>query len=289
MDAQELANQAEGLFSLPEVSRRLSVLLGDEKFALPEIAELISYDPVLLGRLLTTVNQPPYRGPEVDNASDAVARIGLKDLRTLVMSTEAVQAFRGLPRDLVDMNNFWHHSVCTGLAAESLAFKIEGAEPTRLFVGGLMHDIGQLPIYQLLPGLARQVLEKAGKSEYYRYRAEKEIIGEEMTHAHVGGALIRKWNLPSALWEMVSFHHEPRRAVDYPLEVSIVHISTAIANCIEPSWNRGQLAAAEVHIDAYAWEKTGLSRAVIEPIVDQINIESFTVLDIIDPESLQMF
>ena len=25
------------------------------------------------------------------------------------------------------------------------------------------------------------------------------------------------------------------------------------------------------------------------PIVDQINIESFTVLDIIDPESLQMF
>ena len=289
MDAQELVNQAEGLFSLPEVSHRLSALLEDENFALPEIAELISYDPVLLGRLLTMANQPPYRGLEVDSVSDAVARIGLKDLRTLVMSTKAVQTFRDLPPDLVDINNFWHHSVCAGLAAESLAFKCEGAEPTQLFVGGLMHDLGQLPIYQSLPDLARQVLEKAGKSEYYRYRAEKEIIGTEMTHAHVGAALIHKWNLSAALQEMVAFHHEPRKAVNYPLEVSIVHISTAIANCIEPSWNRAQLDATRVNIDSFAWETTGLSPKVIEPIVDQINMESFTVLDIIDPESLQMF
>ena len=192
MDAQELASLAEGLFSLPEVGNRLATLLEDENFALPEIAELISYDPVLLGRLLTTANQAPYQGPAVDNVTDAVTRIGLKDLRTLVMSTEAIQTFANLPPNLVDMNNFWHHSVCTGLAAESLAYRCEGAKPTRLFVGGLMHDIGQLPIYQALPGLARQVLEKAGKSEYYRYRAEKEILGEEMTHAHVGAALMRK-------------------------------------------------------------------------------------------------
>ena len=137
MDAQKLANHAEGLFSLPEVSNRLATLLEDESFALPEIAELISYDPVLLGRLLTTANQAPYQGPVVDNVSEAVARIGLKDLRTLVISTKAVQTFSDLPPDLVDMNNFWHHSVCTGLAAESLAFKCGATEPTQLFVGGL--------------------------------------------------------------------------------------------------------------------------------------------------------
>ena len=289
MDAQKLANHAEGLFSLPEVSNRLATLLEDESFVLPEIAELISYDPVLLGRLLTTANQAPYQGPEVDNVSEAVARIGLKDLRTLVISTKAVQTFGDLPPDLVDMNNFWHHSVCTGLAAESLAFKCEATEPTQLFVGGLMHDIGQLLIYQLFPDLSRQVLEKASESEYYRYRAEKEILGEEMTHAHVGAALMRKWNLSPVLQEMVAFHHEPRRAVNYPLEVSIVHISTAIASCMEPSWGRGQQDISGLNVDGFAWETTGLSPKVVEPIADQINMESFTVLDIIDPDSLKMF
>jgi HD-like signal output (HDOD) protein len=114
-------------------------------------------------------------------------------------------------------------------------------------------------------------------------------MGEEMTHAHVGAALMRKWNLSPVLQEMVAFHHEPRSAVHYPLEVSIVHISTAIANCIEPSWNRGHQHASQLHIDSFAWETTGLSPEVIEPVADQINMESFTVLDIIDPDSLMMF
>ncbi|MCP3869066.1 MAG: HDOD domain-containing protein [Gammaproteobacteria bacterium] len=289
MNAHDIVESANGLCTLPEVTARLMVLLDDEDPSRQKITELISYDPVLMGRLLSAVNNPPYHGPPLDNATDAVERLGLSDLRKLVQTVQTTGTFKGIPIELVDMNNFWHHSICTALAAESLAYQSGIIEPSQLFVGGLMHDIGQLPIYQVVPDLARQVLRKSGTTEYYRYRAEKEILGEEATHAHVGAVLMRKWGLSPAVREMVEFHHEPKKAVHFPREVSIIHIATAIANCVEPSWNVSEKETTEVQVSAFAWETTGLSPEVVSPTANKINLESFTILDIVDPDSLHMF
>jgi putative nucleotidyltransferase with HDIG domain len=286
-----LSARTLGLFSLPVIYQRLTDLLDDldSKTGREEIAEVIGHDPVLTARVLKAANSARYqRSHQINTVYDAVSTISDDDLRTLITTTTAIDAFSHIDTDLVDMDNFWNHSVCCGLAARILAEKCQLVECDRAFVAGILHDIGQLVIYHTVPALARQVLEKAGEPEEYRYRAEKEVIG--ITHAEVGAELLKVWGFPDYLVEVVNFHHEPDKARNYPIETSLVHISTGVVNRIEPSWKMS-LAQREsiAHINPYAWSITGLSPAIIHSTLEDINIESFGVMCLIDPKSMFIF
>ena len=151
-----------------------------------------------------------------------------------------------------------------------------------------MHDIGQLPIYSRLPDLARQVLAKAGEPEAYRYRAEQEIIG--FTHAQVGAEMMRWWRLPDSLWEPVAFHHEPGQATRFPVETAIVHIATNIGNAIEPSWKTGGDLEKSVHsINPMVWSVTRLSPDDIEPVLTEVIMRSFDVMETVSPDALTIY
>jgi len=289
VDASELINETSVLFSPPIVYRRLAELLDEPKQYQDEIAEIISHDPGLIARVLKAANDVPYAAKQkIGDVCDAIAAINADDLRTLITTATAVETFSHVDTDLVDMNNFWNHSISCGLAAQVLAERCGHANPDQVFIAGVLHDIGQLVIYHALPELATRVLRKAGEAESYRYRAEKEIIG--FTHAEVGAELINSWGLPDNLAEVVQFHHEPEKAVNHPLETALIHISTGVANQIDPSWKmdlagRDSLSAISPH----AWAVTGLSPDVIHPTLENIGVESFGVLCLIDPESMLIY
>lgn len=288
MDVGKLIDSVGGLFSLPEVCQQLTRLLAEDRHDATDIAELISCDPVLTARLFDIVNKQSLSGEPAETVSEAVARIDTDDLRWLLSSTAATSSFEQVDTAMVDMENFWHHSVCCGLAAESLARRCRLENPQRLFVAGLMHDIGQLVIYQAMPELAVKVLEKAGEVESFRYRAEKEIMG--ITHAEVGGALARRWRLPAMIEEVLAFHHEPRKAVEFVLETSIVHISTAIANCVEPSWKMDpERQDVERQTSPFAWQITDLAPSVVDAVLGDVGMESLNVLSVIDPRSAMIY
>lgn len=287
MDARTLVDKVEGLFSLPEVCQQFSRLLEDECSDL-ELAELIGYDSVLAARLFSLANDGRLYSQPAESISEAISRVGKDRLRRLMASTTATNVFANVESDIVAMDNYWHHSVCCALACESLARQSDLEAPQRLFIAGLMHDIGQLVIYQVLPDLAIEVLRKAGEQESYRYRMEQEIIG--ITHAAVGQELLSRWQLPMLVQKVVEFHHEPQLAGEYAVEASIVHIATAVANCVEPSWKSGgkEYDAAR-QITPFAWVTTGLSPDVIDATVSEISIESLNVLSVVDPDSAMIF
>jgi len=289
MDVRTLVDQVEGLFTLPEVCQQLSRLLDDDESAdIDDLAELISYDPVMSARLFGIANAPLYSGQPVDNISAAIAKVGTDRLRALLVSTTATNVFADVDSKIVGMDNYWHHSVCCALACESLARQLDLEAPKRLFIAGLMHDIGQLAIYQVIPDLAIKVLREAGELESYRYLMEKNIIG--FTHAAVGRELLSRWQLPLMIQEVIEFHHEPQLAGEFAVEASIVHISTAVANCVEPSWKTGgEEHDAARQINPFAWHTTGLSPDIIDATVSEINMESINVLSVVDPASTMIF
>lgn len=287
MDARTLVDEIEGLFSLPEVCQQFNRLL-DDKSSDVELAEFIGYDSVLTARLFNLANDNRLYSRPAESISEAILRVGTDRLRRLMASTTATNVFANMESDIVAMDNYWHHSVCCALACESLARQSDLADPQRLFVAGLVHDIGQLAIYQVLPDLAVEVLRKAGELESYRYRMEQEIIG--ITHAEVGQELLARWQLPMFIQKVVEFHHEPQLAGEYAVEASIVHIATAVANCVEPSWKSGgkEYDAAR-QVNPFAWVATGLSPDVIDATVSEISIESLKVLSVVDPDSAMIF
>jgi len=281
-NVESMVDQVDTLLSLPQVCQHLSRILEAGRVEPSRLAELIACDPTLTARLFQLANAPEARHPPVETISEAIARIGTDRLRQLLASSPGTSVFREIDPAIVDREDFWHHSLCCALASSSLARQAGMESPGRMFLPGLLHDIGQLIIYEANPRLAARVLTDSRELESYRYQMEKTLLG--VTHAQAGRELLRRWRLPEMVQRAVEFHHEPGLAGAFLLESSIVHIATAIANCVEPSW-KVSMRRQDVlrQINPVAWEATGLTPAVIDPTVREFCIESIDVLAEVDP------
>ena len=92
----------------------------------------------------------------------------------------------------------------------------------RLFVSGILHDIGRLIIYKKLPHAAVEAIYYAKANQVPLYVAENEVIG--FTHPLVGGLLLRAWKFPEPLVATVSCHHLPS-ACPGSIEPALLHVA----------------------------------------------------------------
>jgi len=280
MTAKELVAGVTDLLSFSAVYFRVNELLQDPRSSAQELGEVISHEPGLATRLLKIVNSAYYIFPrKIDTLSRAVTIVGIRELEALVLATVAVDAFNRISTDLVDMSTFWHHSVYCGLVARLLARHCGVLHTERLFVAGLLHDVGQLVIYHQIPKLARQALAAAEPSDDGLYRAEQDLLG--FTHSDVATELFEIWGLPTAIKEAAAFHHEPGRAREFPLETALVHLANSAANTVEPGRN---IVECHPTRDAQAWQLTGLSEYDLECAMADANEQFLDVVRIVSPD-----
>jgi putative nucleotidyltransferase with HDIG domain len=270
-DIVELVKGVGGLVTLPDVFIRINRLVEDPNSTTTDIAKVVRQDPSFTVRLLRVANSPLYGlSSTVDTVSKAVAIIGTNQIRNLALSTSIASSFAGLPNDLVSMDNFWRHSLYCALTARILARQAHKCDPEAVFTAGLLHDIGELVIFNRLSALAKEVLLLVLDSadELPVYEAEWEIMGFD--HAQVGGELARQWHLPALLEECIAYHHSILEAQRYPRETALVHIANILALMAEVD----TLDVGDVQpIDPRAWEITGLSEDIIEPAVREAQSE----------------
>lgn len=224
-----LLDDVEGLVSPPDVCMRVFELIHSPLTGTREIAAVVGVDPNLTVRLLRIANSAFYGfSGKIDTISRAVTVIGTTELYQLVLSVSAVQTFTNIPNELVKMDTFWRHSIYTGLLARALAVRASVLHPERLFVAGLMHDIGSLVLYHQHPEAMRDILLLAEGDEEVLYQAELERF--QFTHAGVGGELMNRWRLPVELVEAVTWHHEPEKAEQASMEAHILHLAGHLVN-----------------------------------------------------------
>ena len=227
---KEVVDSVGELVSLPETYVKINELLDDPDATAADLGKVISQDPALTARMLRIANSPFYgMSREIDNISKAVRVIGMQKIHDLVLATSVAKAFNGLPNDLVTLKNFWTHCIYCGLIAKALAVSSKHESAETLFAAGMLHDIGQLVIFNKLPELSHKVLTDAieDPTEPEIYALERQFMGFD--HCQVGGELARKWNLPKLLQECIEFHHEPDQAQEFPREVAIIHIANRLA------------------------------------------------------------
>jgi HD-like signal output (HDOD) protein len=261
LDPDKLVRDVATLVSLPEVVVRSNELVDDPKRSAEDIGQVVSQDAALTARLLTLADSAMFgMQRKVDSVVQPIAVLGTRQVRDLTLGLSAVRAFTGIPNDLVSMGSFWHHRVLCAVAARALAGECARGRPDSSFVAGLLHDIGQLVIFNTLPAGSRRALLMTidAPTEPDLYLCEREILGFD--HARVGGALARRWRLPPSLVECIEFHHEPGRAGAQPLDVVIVHIANTAAVPAETESDGFEDAPA---IAPVALEVTGLSSAQV--------------------------
>jgi putative nucleotidyltransferase with HDIG domain len=228
--ASDLVKDIGGLITLPDVYLRITRLIDDPNSSAADIAKAVNQDPSFTIRLLRVANSALYRFPSaVDTVAKAVSVIGTSQVRNLALSMSVASSFDGMLNELVSMPNFWRHSLYCALISRHLARQAGRCDRDALFTAGLLHDIGELVIFNRLPEQAKEslLLVLDSQDELPIHAAEHQVIGFD--HSAVGGELARQWNLPPLLEECIAHHHEIAGARQHPREVALVHIGNVLA------------------------------------------------------------
>lgn len=233
MQARDLIKDNVQLLSLPEVCLRIQQLAEDPHADMAEFARLVAQDPALTTRLLKLVNSAYYGFPgRIDTLSRAVNLVGIAELRNLTLAMAAMEVFGGLENERFDMLAFWRHSVYCALLARFLAKRARVLHAERLFITGLLHDVGRLLIFSLLPEPSARILQRLVRGEDVCV-AERAELGFD--HAEVGHELLSLWQLPKELRLAVARHHTPEHADTARLEATLVYLANRIAHQVEAS------------------------------------------------------
>ena len=190
-DLVSLLDGDVALVSLPHIFTEINRVISDPRSSAVHVAAVISNDPNLTARLLRIVNSAFYGFPaKIDTISRAVTVLGSKELSTLALGTSVLNIFNDIPADLVDMKSFWEHSVACGTAARMIGSYKNIANSERLFVAGLLHDIGRIIIYKNLPSAGREMLLYAQQADCLLRSAELAVLGFD--HGQIGAMLMQK-------------------------------------------------------------------------------------------------
>lgn len=269
--ASAVVAEVKDLFSLPDIYFQLNEMVRDPRYSMADIGAVIGKDPALSARLLRLVNSSFYGfQAKIDTISRAIAIVGIDDLYNLLVATCVVDRFSKIPADLVDMTAFWMRSVHCGVVTKLLGKQCASLNTERLFLAGLLHDIGSLVLYQVLPEHSSRVLLSIQQDRRLLAGFEQEIIG--FTHADVGRELLKSWGLPESLYEIVGSVLGP----DAKLDAQLLWLA---ARLIDDREFGRPIEQTLVEIPDQTLATMRLTREQIEQVMQQAGVEFLDVFE----------
>jgi two-component system, cell cycle response regulator len=175
-----------------------------------DLCQLIQMDPGLSGRVLRIVNSALFGlSRPVTSIQRALAVVGLNSTRLLMLAIsfpEAQQKMRGI--DAVVMQRYWKASVAGAIVARELAHRLRAGDPEDDTVAGLLRDLGELVLQQLMPEAYQNVLDQPAEMLIHG-KSELEEAHCGLTHAEVSAFILDRWRLPAEISEAIRNHHQP--------------------------------------------------------------------------------
>jgi len=190
----------------PAWRRHWLATLCQQQLAFDELAEQLSCDPALTGKVIGLANAAVPPGERVHAAVDAamLAAIGLPALRQAF----AIPALPTATCAHFDEQRFWSHSLAMACAARVAGDALQLAPAKELYTCGLLANIGQLALAMLHPQAYGQLLGQHGSA------ARALLLCEESRRfGHhqlaLSASLMRGWGMPDILCDAVRCHAAP--------------------------------------------------------------------------------
>jgi putative nucleotidyltransferase with HDIG domain len=214
----------------PEIVAAYHNVIANPMSSANDIADVVNRSPSLTALLLKIANSPLFGFmSRVDTISRAVTLLGTREIGELVTGISIMRVFRDIPAELIDMPTFLRHSLACGILSRILAARKNLKNTERLFVAGLLHDIGRLIWYRYFPEQAKLSLYMAKRTGLPLYEIEEECLG--INHGQMAGYLLTKWELPPTLANTIVYHHRPSRSPN-TVEAGIVHMADIAINAL---------------------------------------------------------
>jgi HD-like signal output (HDOD) protein len=280
---EELISQTTELVSLPDIYVRIKAVIYDPNSTMTDVADVLSHDPAICARMLKVANSAFFgAAAKVETVKAAIRLLGTQQVHDLVLAATITKTFPDIPGNLISMEDFWINSLRCGLLARLLAEQCNSRDGERFFLASLLHDMGHLIMYQTVPEESQEALITARQDNRPLYMVERDIVGCD--YGQVGSQLMQSWNFPDNWVQAVRYQNEPADVQDFSFEASIMHLSVRMKDM-------DSAAEAPVRdltmIDPIAWDVTGLSEDMVEPLLIEADEQLESAVETFFPEYRQ--
>jgi HD-like signal output (HDOD) protein len=231
----DLLKRSAAVPSVPHVVTRFLEFTQQADFEYDDLAELLGTDPGIASEILRLANSALFGvRRKVTSLRQALTLLGLKRIRSLVLSRYMVQSVgRGI-RGGVDMSYLWRRSLASAVLAARLADALLPGQREEAFISTLLADIGVVILADALHQRYLPVAEHYRPCQPYDLTdLERETVG--VTHAVVTALVLEHWQLPELIVKAARLHHT------WPLEEGLDEQVAACARICNGSSRIGKL------------------------------------------------
>jgi putative nucleotidyltransferase with HDIG domain len=192
--------------------------------------------------------------------------LGLETIKSIALTSSTHEMLnKEIPAYSLGEGMLWQHSISCATCAKIIAQRIGYKDNEEAYIAGLLLDIGKIILSGFAEDEFKQISEIAEKDKVPFNIAEQQVLGFD--HPQVGGRVIKKWNLPSALVEAVLYHHQPDKAEAHKTLAYIVHLADAISCMLGIGLGSDGLMYA---FGEHALDVLGLSNEDVESIMSEL-------------------
>jgi len=193
LDADRIVTKVLKVAALPAVAIKFSEAIKNPLTSNQDLDNIVSEDSALAAKVLMIANSALFNFPsKIDTISKAITIIGHKQLNEIILSCSIVSLFKDIPQNIIDMEQFWRHSIAVATTARILASTRREQNIEKFFTAGLLHDIGKLILFVEAPKHIKEILDKSAESKNMMHKVEQEVLGFD--HAKLGAIICHQFH-----------------------------------------------------------------------------------------------
>ncbi len=206
--AGKMINEIDSLPTFDSTVTRIQQLIQSPDSDINVISLEVQKDISLTSNILKLANSAAFGlANRIENVEQAVQIIGLRELSNMLYS---VGTKRIMENRYHAFEEVWEESKECAFICSKLA-RLKGLNrenANKLFIAGLLHDIGRVIFLSIAEDTVRSVVKIAGmRNESPDLVLEEAMIG--VSHTTIGGLISKRWNFPVGIQKSIEFHHSP--------------------------------------------------------------------------------
>lgn len=204
----ELIDKAGNLPPMPMVAQKALQIIQNPKSNMSDLANIIKLDQSMTSLILRWVNSGYYNlRTKMVSIEQAVSYLGQRTVQNLVLSASISSYMnRSAPGYALEKGDLWKRSIGMAAGARLIVKDIQPELAEEAYYAGLFCDIGKLAFDILLQ---KYPVNMKAVGEHPFDEIENVVFGYD--HATVGAAIVKRWNFPDYLSEIVQNHHTPAK------------------------------------------------------------------------------
>jgi HD-like signal output (HDOD) protein len=259
--------------SLPTTVAKVLEVCNNPQTSPADLNHVISLDPVLVGRVLKLINSAYYGlGQQVTTLVRAIIMLGINTVKNLALSS-AVMGNLVPKQDIhgINMEGFWRHSLCVGVASKILALKrnIDTKQAEEYFTAGLLHDIGKIPLNTVLSREYMLTISAADRERLSLFHLEEANLG--INHCATGGMIVKAWRLEGPVGDVIIHHHNYGEYEGLHKDILYSVIASNRFACLLEIGFSGDRHPEK--IDPGIWKFLGVTQDIFDKIESTVNEE----------------